>query len=199
MGAGSGGHNAKPTAIKKLQGDAGHRLTKDMVEPQPEPGLPEMPKGMRSGARREFKHICPQLQLLGLLTVVDGKALMAYCDAYAEAEVARRDFIKRGAWLDTPVMVKGTDDEGMVPLYHEGQLLMVRKVNPSFTVYCAAIKIMKSFLTEFGLTPASRSRLKIEPPKKVDPMDEYLKAGSQQTATTKAAFDDLDEKDLKIV
>lgn len=163
-----GGRRPKPTALKQLAGNPGHRPLNDM-EVKPEKVAPECPKGMRRAAKREWYNMVPQLMALNVLTKVDGKALMAYCDAYADWEESQKDCVKNGLVLDSPVLDKDNN-----PISIDGQLLRVRKENPAFAVKCKALKTLKSFLIEFGLTPASRSKLKIEPPKEVDPMEDIM-------------------------
>jgi P27 family predicted phage terminase small subunit len=140
----------KPNAIRKLEGNQGHRpLNND--EPKPDLGCPEMPRGLRKAARREWGRITKDLLKLGVLSVIDGKALAMYCDAYADWEEAQKDCVKFGLIIEEPIVSK----DGMVVGYK-------KKPSPAFTVKCLAMKIMKSYLIEFGLTPASRAKLKIE-------------------------------------
>ena len=48
------------------------------------------------------------------------------------------------------------------------------KRNPAVLISQDALKLMRSFLTEFGLTPSSRSRVHISPPTTIDPLDADL-------------------------
>jgi len=162
------GRRPTPTVLKELAGNPGHRPLND-AEPAPERVAPEMPKGMAAAARREWEFMVPVLLRLGVLSNIDGKALAAYCDAYAMWEAARRDLFKHGMVYDTPIF----DKEGNVVM-HEGRLLMKRQPSPSFSQWNTAAKLMKSYLIEFGLTPASRSKLKITKQAEVDPMEGFL-------------------------
>jgi Phage terminase, small subunit len=56
------------------------------------------------------------------------------------------------------------------------------KKNPACTVSETAMKTMKSFLVEFGMTPAARSRIRIEKPKEADPFEDYLKKGASSAS-----------------
>jgi P27 family predicted phage terminase small subunit len=56
------------------------------------------------------------------------------------------------------------------------------KKNPACTVSETAMKTMKSFFVEFGMTPAARSRIRIDKPKEADPFEDYLKKGSSSLA-----------------
>jgi len=144
-GKGSGGSNRKPTALKKFLGNPGKRKLNDK-EPAAPKGVPEMPRFLTIEARAEWKRIVPILCNMGLLTVADGKALAAYCSAYAQLAKAEAAIEKYGILLATLDQITGV-----------GEL----KVNPAVRVKSDALRQMKSFLIEFGLTPASRSKLKI--------------------------------------
>lgn len=163
------GRRPTPTAIKELAGNPGKRPLND-AEPTPELVAPEMPKGMAAAARREWEFMVPVLLRLGVLSNIDGKALAAYCDAYAMWEAARRDLFKHGMVFDTPIF----DKMGNVIMY-DGKMLLKRQPNPSFSQWNTAAKLMKSYLIEFGLTPASRTKLKITKPAEADPMEDFLK------------------------
>jgi P27 family predicted phage terminase small subunit len=183
------GRRPKPTVLKELAGNPGHRPLNDS-EPKPQLVAPEMPKGMARAARREWSRIVPALLQLGVLSNIDGKALAAYCDAYSMWEEARKDLHKNGLVQDTPVL-----DKESKPVFIDGgdyqgedgtrMVLMVRKKNPAFEIYNSSAKLMKSFLIEFGLTPASRSKLKIEKKADADPMAKFL--GEEQQAAKDAA------------
>ncbi len=178
------GRPPKPTSLKILAGNPGKRPLND-AEPQPDRIMPEMPKGMSYLAKREWKWMSKALFKIGLLTSVDGKALAMYCESYATWEWATKEKRKHGLLVEEPIL----DKEGMV-------VGTKFKANPAVHIEFNAAKTCKAFLTEFGMTPASRSRLKIEKPKEEDPLDAIMnRRGMQQTpqavdqAPTPIAFD----------
>jgi P27 family predicted phage terminase small subunit len=144
-----------PTAIKKLQGNQGHRPL-NANEPTAPAGVPEMPRGMPKAARREWVRMCADLMTLKVLTVVDGKGLMAYCLAYADCEASEKQCEKKGRWIEEPIVSK----DGQVVGYKN-------KMAPWFATKYIALKTMRTFLIEYGLTPASRSKLKMDKPAEV--------------------------------
>ena len=76
------GRPPKPTHLRALQGNPGNRpLNKN--EPKPTKGTPRCPAWMSPGAKKAWKHIVPDLQRIGVLTVIDGAALAGLCHAYA--------------------------------------------------------------------------------------------------------------------
>ena len=141
------GRRPKPTALRKLLGNPGKRPFNER-EPQPMPGEPEMPKLSRE-AVAEWRRIVPLLLRIGVLTIVDGKALAGYCHAYARWVQAERDVRRYGVTIREPVLHNGEVLKGIFRV----------KRNPAVSVPSDSLKPMKSFLVEFGLTPASRPRL----------------------------------------
>jgi P27 family predicted phage terminase small subunit len=153
--------------LKKLQGNPGKRKLNDR-EPKPQPGDPDMPRGLSAAAAEEWRAIVPELRALGVLTKLDGKALAAYCHAYARWMEAEAEIQRVGIVVQEPIWD-----------LHTNRLLGVKfKKNPAVTISETAQKIMKSFLVEFGMTPSSRSRVRIEKPTEDDPMDAFLRGGS---------------------
>lgn len=175
-----------PSAINELRGNPGGRPV-NTEEPKPPKGIPEMPKGMRPSAQREWRRMTVFLDSLGVLTVIDGKALAMYCDAYSDWEVAQKKCVTSGMWYDEPVLNKEGDVVGWK-----------HKQAPWFNIKCANMKMMKSFLIEFGMTPASRAKLKID---KVKPSSEEEGLLSRDAAALKQPNDepDLDAIDLSRV
>jgi P27 family predicted phage terminase small subunit len=121
-----------------LEGNPGKRpLPQD--EPKPAPIAPECPKHLAKAAKDEWNRITPELEKLGLLTRIDMAALAAYCQAYARWIEAEKMIKKHGVLVQTP---------NGYPV-----------VSPYMTIINKALDHMKGFLVEFGLTPASRTRI----------------------------------------
>lgn len=129
----------KPTALKVLQGNPGKRaLPKN--EPKPTAKVPACPMWLHPVAKKEWRRIVPELKRLGLLTCVDGAALEAYCQSYARWVEAEQLMLERGTTVfKTP----------------SGYLQQL----PQVSIAQKYAALCKAFLTEFGLTPASRTRI----------------------------------------
>src|SRR5580700_11399042 len=142
------GRPSKPTALKKLQGNPGRRPLNDS-EPIALEGMPEVPKGMGPVAARFFKRTAADLLSVGLLTRVDGLALANHCKAEALGEKYFRDA------LDEPYFYEHIYDK-------EGNLVKTtKKLSPATLGFIGCAKVSKAFLSEFGLTPASRAKLHV--------------------------------------
>ena len=71
----------KPTALRVLQGNAGHRaLPKN--EPQPPLGA-QPPAWLTPAALEEWNRLAPELEASRVLTVLDADCLAHYCDQHA--------------------------------------------------------------------------------------------------------------------
>lgn len=129
----------KPTVIKNLEGNPGKRVNHN--EPQPRKGAPMPPHFLKGEALAEWGRIVPELEKIGMLSVVDRAALTAYCQSWASFVEATEDIRLRG------LVVPG----------REG--VMVK--NPSVGMQRDALNQIRAWCTEFGLTPSARSRMQL--------------------------------------
>jgi len=148
----AGGRPRKPTKLKQLQGTArADRI--NASEPQFEVGSGYCPRWLSDEARAEWRRVAPELIACGLLTVVDRAALEAYCETYAQWRRAI-EALKDGMTFTT--------DKGYVQ-----QL-------PEVAIANNALKQMRAFMTEFGMTPSSQSRVSMPQADTEDPFAIYL-------------------------
>lgn len=143
------GRRPKPRHLKVLEGNPGKRPLKD--EPRPTPKVPRAPGWLSKEARAEWRRVVPELGRLGLLTVVDRAALVAYCEAWALHKIAVEDVQTNGLTITIER-----------PRFHRGEQVGVETLyihNPATRVMKEAAATLRALATEFGLTPFSRSRL----------------------------------------
>jgi len=138
------GRKPKPTAIKKLAGNPGKRPL-NASEPQPPvpDSTPYAPRFLNADGKKEWRRIVGILMDLGLYTEVDRAALAMYCQAWGRWVHAER---KCGELADKIV---ATTDKGYSHL-HAWRL----EANK------AQAQLLKA-MTEFGMTPSSRSRVHV--------------------------------------
>ena len=134
-----------PSKITKLRGNPGKRAIND-AEPKPEISMPTCPTFLGKEAKKEFRRVAKELHKMGLLTQIDRTALAAYANAFER-------WIKANA---------GIEKYGLVIEVGEAGYMMQ---SPYVGIANAAAKEMKAFLTEFGMTPSARTRIKVEPAK----------------------------------
>jgi P27 family predicted phage terminase small subunit len=142
-----------PTNLKLLRGNPGKRKL-NTNEPDPEPAIPTCPSHLDKVAKREWRRVTKELFALGILWKLDRAALGGYCDAY-------------GRWAES---AKQIQQYGMIFKSPSGYPMP----SPYLPILHTALDQMRAFLTEFGLSPASRSRFKVANPKQRDLFNDFL-------------------------
>jgi P27 family predicted phage terminase small subunit len=132
------GRKPKPTAFRRLAGNPGKRAW-NHAEPKPPNEMPECPAHLTDAARAEWHRLAETLNAIGVLTMVDRAALAAYCQAWGRWVEAEEKMQELPTMLKTP--------SGYV------------QQNPWLSVANKQLELMHRFMTEIGLTPASRSRI----------------------------------------
>ena len=132
------GRKPKPTAIKELEGNPGKRQL-NINEPKPDKKAPECPDWLEDDAKQEWYRLSEQMERLGILTEVDMAAFAGYCQSYARWKAAEQFISKNGAIVKSP----------------SGYWQQV----PQVSIAQQYLKDMQKFCEQFGLTPASRSRI----------------------------------------
>jgi P27 family predicted phage terminase small subunit len=141
------GRRPKPTAIKKLQGNPGKRPL-NASEPKPPPALGAVPRRrLPPEGKRLWKSLAPMLARLNVLTEADLPALEMTCLHYAVARAALDEMLADGE--DGKMAVSTESVTGI-------------KKHPAASVFRENSTAFRMYLTEFGLTPASRVRLKMD-------------------------------------
>jgi P27 family predicted phage terminase small subunit len=133
------GRPRKPTALRVVEGNRGKRaLSKS--EPDPE-YLSDLtaPDWMPEGARRVWDEIVPTLRASRLLATVDVQMLSMGCVAIAEFRHAARLAEER----------KLTDSAS--------------SIHPALMVKSMAFKQAMAVLQQFGMSPAARTRIAVQP------------------------------------
>ena len=136
----------KPTHLKLITGNPGGRAL-NKHEPKPRPRIPSPPAELYDDAKVEWRRISRILYRLGLLTELDRAALAAYCQAWGRwitAERALAEMAKRDQ-LTSALMIK------------TGKGYAIQ--NPLVGTANKAMIAMMRAASEFGMTPAARSRI----------------------------------------
>src|SRR5262249_23321427 len=121
-------------------------------EPRPRPVAPRCPKHLDDEARREWRRMVPVLLRMRVLTEADGHCLANLCLAYSMLVRAQTRLNESGLLLKTP----------------SGYL----QQSPLIGIINGAVETINKLSREFGMTPASRSRLQIsEPAEDIDGLE----------------------------
>jgi P27 family predicted phage terminase small subunit len=148
------GRKPKPTRLKALTGNPGKRRL-NASEPRPEAAVPDCPAQLGPIARAEWDRLVRELAVLRILTNLDRAALAAYCGAYGLWAEATEAIQKYGSMVKSP----------------SGYPIQ----SPYVAIANRQAEIMMRIASEFGFTPASRSRI------------------STQSNAEPSLFDDLDD------
>jgi P27 family predicted phage terminase small subunit len=149
---GSRGPIRDPNSVRGINNADG------IEQPRPRPVIPKCPRYFSGIARREWRRIVPELDRLGLLTCVDGAALEAYCNAYANMVVCQTVINTLGLTFTT--------ETGYVAQ------------RPEVGIVNKSLAAIKSLCAEFGLTPSARARMSLPgTTEDADEMDSLLRSG----------------------
>jgi P27 family predicted phage terminase small subunit len=129
--------DTKPTGLKEIASSE-HKLLSETKEPAPSRIL-ECPPELGPVARQEWDRIVGELTSKGVLSTFDRGPLASYCTAYALAMEAAEMVHKHGAMIKSP---------NGFPMQ-----------SPYLSHLNKQTEIMIRIATEFGFTPASRSRI----------------------------------------
>ena len=134
-----------PSALRVLRGNPGRRR-QTKTEPTLPPGIPDPPAFLSEIALQEWQRVAPALAAAGLMTPLDRAGLAVYSALWGHLVEAERDVKANGLTLTTTT---AAGKRRTVP-------------NPSAAVLSRVAALLRSFLVEFGMTPASRARLRVE-------------------------------------
>ncbi len=177
---GKRGPAKKPSALEKLHGHPGKRK-KNKQEPKPETGIPAVPRWLDGKAKYFFKEVGIVLDDMKVLTKADKKALELAADAYSEYREARA-FIKEHGQsykLRTKKGTIGIDDNGL-PYIEPDEITW--KIFPQVRIASDAWRRCSDMLKQFGLTPSSRTGVKVIDKKESSSLDDFFKKGGKLKA-----------------
>lgn len=131
------GRKPTPTALKLVRGDAPERINYD--EPQPADGVPTCPS-RQPEVRKVWDYTVAQLKTMRVITMADRDILVAYCEAVVQHHVANEMLANDGLVVDTRIGPRA---------------------HPAIKIARDSAAHIKAFGVEFGLSPSSRTRIKV--------------------------------------
>lgn len=152
------GRRNKPLSRQIAEGDTrkrGVRKLKELASREPNAfrGLPSCPRHLKGRARAAWGFWRDELIAMNLDFRPDAMMLEGACVGYARAVQA--DLILAS---DGPVCIHETLDP------QTGDRMQKLKAHPAVAISNSAWSQVRSFCSEFGLSPGSRTRLTIEKP-----------------------------------
>ena len=135
------GRKPLPRNLRIVQGNAGHRpIDPDIPDPAVVVDLPRAPAELSVSAQQHWPYFAKLLSDMRVLTDADFPALCMLCESYAIYWEA----------------VEGTKTYGIMAVTPNNHIQRSEYLNLQFKSMDACLKI----LTEFGLTPSSRMRVR---------------------------------------
>ncbi len=121
-------------------------------EPMPDVETPDPPAQLVGEGLIEWGRMSELLENAGLITHLDRAVLFAYCSVWAKV-LACEDILREEGPFYMKQKRLGMDDQGNDIIGEE-----ICK-HPVVIVHQEYLRQLKSFLTEFGLSPASRAKV----------------------------------------
>ncbi len=148
------GPQPKPTALRILNGNpSGRPINKK--EPTPKRGVPPCPDWLDDLGKDCWRWLVEQLGTLGLLSMAEANTMARYCDLWSNWRQATAVIREKG--FAYPIKTK------------DGRLKYLQPF-PQVSIANRATIELRRLEQEFGLTPASRTRLTTDKP--VDDTDD---------------------------
>jgi P27 family predicted phage terminase small subunit len=144
---------ARSAALQPVLGNPSRRRVKKRG-PRADAGVPRRPGWLSPAAKAKFRDLARRLARRGLLTPLDGDALAAYCEVYAQFRATTETLQSQGRDY--------TDGEGTV------------RAHPAFGQWVTTLKLMRQYGSVLALDPASREKMGVGEPEQKDALSEFL-------------------------
>jgi P27 family predicted phage terminase small subunit len=145
----------KPTKVLELSGafrKNPQRAAERRHEPKLPTGIGEPPEWLDTHALEEWWRIVPDLESAGVTSRVEATSLGAYCQAVSRLRKAEAEIFRDGITIMT--------ESGL-------------KKHPAVNIAERSMIIIRAFASEFGMTPASRSKVHGKPADDAKPANEF--------------------------
>ncbi len=144
------GPAAKPAELKVLEGNRGHRPLDLTSTFRPEVGLPSIPKGLSTGARKVWRRLAPELLKYNLMSAVYSDTFEDLCETIADVKELRHSIRSRQALLRSqgkdPAEAFEAATPGGMPVQH-----------PRYQILKSERQMMHSLIAKFGLAPSEQA------------------------------------------
>jgi len=134
------GRRPKPSYLKIIEGNRGKRRLND-AEPRPAPAPLAAPAWLCASAKGAWDQYAPELQRIGVLTLIDVPAFGALCTLAADV-ATEDDAVRR-----TGALIKSARGRPMA--------------NPFLRLRDKHLELLLRYSENFGMTPSARSRVRV--------------------------------------
>lgn len=160
------GRRGKSPKLKLVVGGNTARLTKELQDKLPKDLVresdlfPSKPKSLTPGASKVWDFVCGLIDEMGILSRTDTISIQLLCEAYADYVEAQEAIKENGG----PTYKTQTS---------RGKGVIVRNI-PAVRQRNDADYRIRSWMSEFGMTPAARARVPAGKGSSLDPADKYF-------------------------
>lgn len=149
----------KPSHLRAVEGNPSHSRPINHMEPKPDSGFLPAPDYFTAKEKIWYNEMCEQLVKFGVMSVMDSKAVEMMVSAYSTYRKAKDELDEHGSNT-----YKTLNSSGGITI----------KAHPSVAIASDAWRRFRSMATEFGLTPASRSKVVASEKNEDDIVDDLL-------------------------
>jgi P27 family predicted phage terminase small subunit len=146
------GPKPEPTKLRLLRGNPSKKPASP-AEPQPPTDGVSMPPHLGEVAARRWGELLPMLQATRVMTRADVEALARYCDTWEW-------------WLAVRAKLKAEGDT--YPILNDGGEVKYIAQRPEVAIAHKLSQQLRQLESDFGLSPAARASLKVEPDAKAE-------------------------------
>lgn len=151
------GRRKKPQENKELEGTS-RQDRQNTKRPEKNLGLPKAPDWLSKEAKETYNRMKAQLQVMRVVSKEDEHALALLCQEYADYLWCREILNKEG-----------------LTIYEDRGKYTVLKKRPELEIANSKYRHVFDKLTEFGLTPASREKVKsVDNDDHEDPLEAFF-------------------------
>lgn len=174
--AASGGRRTAAKSRAELERAGTFRKDRhgDLRNPEPTSGQPEVPAELDEVGQKAWDWLLWAFEDMGMLAKVDAHTMFAYCQVWSKTlmvdqrQVEMLDGVR--ILRENVPDVRKDDPQGLIQLYQE--IVTLEKLISKCTDQSrAGWMAIRQYLVEFGLTPASRGRIKL--PAKTEEADAF--------------------------
>jgi P27 family predicted phage terminase small subunit len=168
----AGGRPTQPDSLKALKGTLQpSRVNKDA--PVTQPGMPQIPIGLNFFEKKKFISLAQELSQMKIITPHDQYILELIAKEFGMLKVYEKQLKKDGFFYHGEKVEKQEDSEGAVKV--KTTIISTRfKAHPALSARNQAWTNIMKGLQECGLTPSTRSKVKVVKEEDSNPFSKFL-------------------------
>ena len=135
----------------------GPKISKSAALDTPLRGIPQPPAHLSPDAKRHWRDVCTRMEQAGFLSLLDKEAIGLYVSLWCRWREAQSKIADEGVVIPTG---RGGSQE-----------------NPWYKIEFKTLQEMSKILESFGMTPRSRTKMKVIEPEQID--TKWLEPGDE--------------------